>query len=190
MGPISFYSYNFLTYQSLWNHVKEKYEISNEVSENAILQENRGLRALPWPDHRRPHLRHGNGGRHVVRQLCFRHYLHRRPDLSQYHLGVLMHDCSAQRRYFYEKFMRSSVLNLVSMHFSQLRPCQPLHRGELRRRPRGRAPHREGQLEVVPLHADERRRRRRQGDPESHHCLGLRKAFLQLSQYVTRSSIM
>ena len=71
---------------------------------------------------------------------------------------------------------------------SKLRPCLPLLWDELRRPLRSRAPHRGGQLEEfqqeVQLHPEERLRRRRQGDPESHHCLkGLRKAALQLSQY-------
>merc|ERR1712039_183473 len=146
---------------------------SNEISENenAILQENRGLRALPWHDHRRHHLLRGIGGRFVVRLLCFRKYLHRRPDLSQYHLGVLPHDDGSAQR-------------------SQLRPFLPRLYDDLCRRLRRRAPHRGCQLEElrqeVQLHPEERRRRRRQGDPESHRCLkGQWKAPLQISRYVS-----
>merc|ERR1711934_866839 len=144
-----------------------------EISENAFLQENRGLRALPWHDHRRLHLLRGIGGRLVVRLLCFRQYLHRRPDLPQYHLGVLLHDGSAQRSQ-----LRRFLLRLYD---------------DLCRRLRCRAPHRGCQLEEirqeVQLHPEERRRRRRQGDPESHRCLkGLRKATHQMLSKVPCSN--
>ena len=83
----------------------------------------------------------------------------------------------------------------LSMHFSQLRSCQPHLWDDLRRRPRSRAPHRGGQLEEVQqevqLHPEERRCRRRQEDPDSHHCLkGLRKATVQLSRNITKFSSM
>ena len=61
------------------------------------------------------------------------------------------------------------------MHFSQLRPFLPRLYDDLCRRLRRRNPLRGCQLEEfqqeVQLRPEERQRRRRQGDPESHRCL-------------------